>query len=180
MQRRKVGATSVVPSVFDSETDQIRLSNMAGQLRQIRAAHVMKKANDDPLYHALSHAITDISRAHELMGQTIVHLPEPESYWHDGIVTIGRVKYPAQINIQRWNGWAAPRFTREVAEQVAIDAARDGDYSDWGWEDDVLVIVSENNPHIDDVRLVYAPDQDGLYHVGSWEWTWEELEPADD
>jgi hypothetical protein len=102
--------------------------------------------------------------------------------WAPGTVTLwmglrdGRYpQYAAEIDQrQRWNGFACPRFTREVAEQVAIDSCNGGDYKAWRWDGDVLVLVpdEEISGYTEEDR--WAPDDTGKYHVGSWQWCWDE------
>ena len=90
--------------------------------------------------------------------------------WLPDHVTIdGDPTFPAEIDTTtRWNGWACPRFTREVAERVMVMVTADG--STWRWDGDVLVLTMLDA----DEPERWEPDADGRYHVGSWSWVWTE------
>lgn len=112
--------------------------------------------------------------------------PREPRAWRKGWVSTELLgPYPAEISqVFRWKGHACPRFTRQVAEQIAEDATTPiqlgdqtlpPDYTSWYWDGDVLVL--ENNrdlidygPDSEAYLERYEPDQDGKYHVGDWEW----------
>jgi hypothetical protein len=115
--------------------------------------------------------------------------------WREGVVRIdGFGPFPAEIDTQvRWNGWACPRFTREIAEQIAEASTKPPpgnpslppDYSSWHWRADVLVMkvnpeVTDYGPVESDYFDEWAPDDDGKYHVGAYAWTWDDEEPGRD
>lgn len=76
-----------------------------------------------------------------------------------------------------WNGWARPRFTRDVAARLVADWTeqwrRDGGHPDslpgrlleGG---DVLLF------HDEGVQEVIAADDDDMFAVGAGAWMWEE------
>lgn len=102
------------------------------------------------------------------------------------VTTTGERAYPGEVDTQgRWNGWARPRFTREVAEQVVVESVVEyADwYSGWHWRGDVLVLLPgpeaadpANPAEVEDCTEEWGPDADGRYHVGAWAWTWHEVD----
>lgn len=109
--------------------------------------------------------------------------------WRRGQVHIDDFLGPfdAEIDAEtRWNGFACPRFTRGVAEEVAKQSTRPikyeghpdlpAEYQGWRWDGDVLVM--QRNPEVcdDSDEESWGPDKDRMYHVGSWAWTWYEVE----
>lgn len=100
--------------------------------------------------------------------------------WRPAVVRIAGAHggpYPCQIGPRHWNGWAKPRFTRDVVARLVADIGeqwrRDGEHPDslparlleGG---DVLLL------HDEGVREVVAPDDDDMYAVGAGAWTWDE------
>lgn len=95
----------------------------------------------------------------------------------DGIGT-----YDAVIADHRWNGWAIPRFTLQVAEQIVADFARfngqhiaeGGDVADCEllkWDgDDIIVTSMRGTPDEHSERVTV--DEDGFFHIGGMSWTW--------
>ena len=87
--------------------------------------------------------------------------------------------FPAIVEQRLWNGWAVPRFRREVAEVVVsrLNAAHDADpegYERAYWDGDTLVHVHPRFIGEDG----YLPeriesDPDGRYAVGAPGWTWQ-------
>jgi hypothetical protein len=67
--------------------------------------------------------------------------------------------------VVRWNGWATPRFIREVAGLVAdwVNEAEPG--TAW-WEGEVLHCRGGNGEYIDEI----VPDELGLYRFDGWTW----------
>lgn len=101
---------------------------------------------------------------------------------HDGIVVMDglEAEYPARISATRWNGWANPAFTPEVAERVITDInamsaeVGEGPILSWHIEDGVaLVHISEDEG--ESVEFV-APNADGRYPIGNAGWCWYEAE----
>lgn len=83
----------------------------------------------------------------------------------------------------RWNGWACPSFDRANTERLAASLNRaaeqsgfDPDFYTARWEGDVLVLTLPQNMQDGDGPERYAPDEDGLYNVGSWGWVWDDLD----
>ena len=113
-------------------------------------------------------------------GATVEPLPPlPADRWRPAVVGITDVipDVPCEIDTAwRWNGFACPRFTREVAEVVAEASATKGDYIAWRWEGEAMVLVRPADPYepeAGDEEETYAPDADGRYHLGANCWTWE-------
>jgi hypothetical protein len=84
--------------------------------------------------------------------------------------------FPALVGRDRWNGWACPRFRREVAEVVAAWTnelrRRDPDGSELAyWDGDDLVLLDAlcNGGCVAE-RV--EPDREGRYGIGGWRWTW--------
>lgn len=87
--------------------------------------------------------------------------------------------YPCQVmRHRRWNGWAIPRFTRDVTVRLLADLTdgwnrhsqhpgylRGGLRSSVG--DAVLASDDENFDFV-------APDEHGMYAIGAGRWCWEE------
>lgn len=82
-------------------------------------------------------------------------------------------------NGARWNGWAMPEFTFEVAQSVAAD------WPDMRYdaERDAFVYSPPEYPGEEDVyrgRLIHTTDGElKLYAVGSGFWCWDEVDEAD-
>ncbi|WP_416901333.1 hypothetical protein [Micromonospora echinospora] len=100
--------------------------------------------------------------------------------WRPAVVRIAGANggpYPCQTGPQHWNGWARPRFTRDVVtrlmddldEQWRRDGAQPGALPGHLLASgDVLLLHGEG------VREVIAPDDDDMFAVGASTWTWEE------
>lgn len=71
--------------------------------------------------------------------------------------------FPAEVLADTWNGWACPRFTREVAEQIVEVCNLTEDMPTFTFDGPAIVGDGER----------YMPDQDGLYGLGAFAWTWE-------
>jgi len=105
--------------------------------------------------------------------------------WNKGQVSLdGFGPYPAEVDQdQRWNGFAIPRFTRDVAERIVREICSDGDdttYTEWHWEGDVMVIGVDPEAYDEpspDER--FEPDSDGMYAIGAWSWCWDDEYPND-
>lgn len=102
------------------------------------------------------------------------------SPWRPAVVRIAGNHggpYPCQIGPQRWNGWARPRFTRDVAARLVADLneqwhrgatpldSRPGRLLANG---DVLLL------HDEGVREIVAADDDDMFGVGAGTWMWQE------
>lgn len=95
--------------------------------------------------------------------------------------------YVAEVEPVRWNGFAVPRFTEEVARQIVADMAAQNAAMTDASDQDVLEIVSETPLVIhhrtptyadgeDDLYEVITAGPDGLFAVGGWCWTWMEVD----
>lgn len=65
----------------------------------------------------------------------------------------------------RWNGWATPRFCREVVGLIVRWINTEDPGRAW-WEGDVLHLVGGDDAYIDELR----PDELGLYRFDGWVW----------
>ncbi|MGW1157816.1 hypothetical protein ACWD48_06220 [Streptomyces sp. NPDC002519] len=81
--------------------------------------------------------------------------------------------YDAEIIEHRWMGsFVIPRFTAEVAQQLAKDTA------DWEsrvfWRDGYAEVRVENGgPGGEPWIELCLPDEDGRFHIGGGSWTWQ-------
>ncbi|WKU03421.1 DUF4314 domain-containing protein [Micromonospora sp. HUAS LYJ1] len=104
--------------------------------------------------------------------------------------------------IDRWNGWAVFRCTRQVAEAIvadqqahrdqlrqnllddgvtATDADRqvDGSLGRMRFDGDVIVVNDSRVQDDPDAIDHISPDADGQYVVMGWNWTWLPVHPYD-
>lgn len=78
---------------------------------------------------------------------------------------------------ERWNGWLCPRVTKYSADKV-MEALVNDPYAEpnrlsYAWEGKVLVVSDQYGLAPGEVQYDrYAPDEDGLYALGSYAWTW--------
>ncbi|MGH3737568.1 MAG: hypothetical protein ACRDT6_18460 [Micromonosporaceae bacterium] len=108
----------------------------------------------------------------------------PPVRWAPALVAIDDLlgPYPAQVRIGRtWNGWAIPRFSREVCERIAADTQRLAGVMPGAVE---VVRVAGNRVRITRdgdpggwVEVV-EPDLDGMYGVGAMAWTWSVVDES--
>jgi hypothetical protein len=87
--------------------------------------------------------------------------------------------YPAQVAAgEHWNGWAVPRFTREVVERIAADTHALAERLD---PDTVVLVrlrgrraelVTDPGTGEEAIKTV-TPDADGRYAIGARAWTWD-------
>jgi hypothetical protein len=96
--------------------------------------------------------------------------------------------WPAQISPYRWNGWAVPRFTREVMEQmVPYFNGQHEHYKAQGspdacpavmWDGDNVIMHEYAWPDEETGQpytvTVIEPDEEGRYHFGDG-WTWQTI-----
>ncbi|WP_326581834.1 hypothetical protein OIE69_44275 (plasmid) [Actinacidiphila glaucinigra] len=101
--------------------------------------------------------------------------------WYDGIDTTwtrnevtleGLGPYRCETRSEHWDGYCAPRFTREVMEQISRDTQTAHRLGTWNapisMESGTAVI---RTPHsTTEVR----PDRDGYYRPGAFYWPWTE------
>lgn len=78
----------------------------------------------------------------------------------------------------RWNGFACPMFTRDVAEEIVAwaNAGADEGESALEWEGDALIDVWRDGANEDRAEVARTTLSDGtvLYGVGSFSWAWSE------
>lgn len=90
----------------------------------------------------------------------------------------------------RWHGWVSPRFSLDTARQLAADTASQAEQHGHDSVDTIHVIEGgtdrDGRPRavVMHIRWLYhdegpeasvtviAPDEDGLYGIGGWDWTW--------
>lgn len=118
-------------------------------------------------------------------------MPDNDNSRHDVPVTYGEGTYLARnVCAQTWNGWLCPSFTREVADQLAADLARqqaecpDPSRTLITWSDErgtYLLQSSEDaaDGHEPDVVDQWTDDDTTLYAIGAGYWTWYEARRAD-
>ncbi|MFV2019431.1 hypothetical protein [Micromonospora sp. LOL_023] len=102
------------------------------------------------------------------------------SPWRPGVVRIAGAHggpYPCQIWQAGWNGWARPRFTRDIVARLMADL--DEDWHRSGQHPDSLAgqLLEDGNVllfHDEGVQEVIHPDDDDMFAVGAGTWTWEE------
>ncbi|MFB8026889.1 MULTISPECIES: hypothetical protein [unclassified Streptomyces] len=109
-------------------------------------------------------------------------------------VSTGGEIYPARLNPQnRHNGWYDPYFTLETVRKLAADLQQEAALPGCEGIDTIHVIDSRTDidgapqavvvhvrwRHLDDMNepttTVVRPDADGLYGIGSYEWTWSQV-----
>jgi hypothetical protein len=82
--------------------------------------------------------------------------------------------FPALVDERRWNGWARPRFRREVTDAILTwltdvhDPDR-GRHDTGHFDGDTLVLLEAE----DQYQTTVTPDHDGRYPVGAGGWCWE-------
>lgn len=106
---------------------------------------------------------------------------EPTWEWDWITVDEGDLIIYAQYRTDyRWNGWLCPRMTWEqalaVVGKLMLDAS---DYYrvEMRGAGVIAIIRSEDGyeEHPEDAD-VYAPDADGMYHIGAMSWCWEKAD----
>ena len=84
--------------------------------------------------------------------------------------------FPAYTDGSRWNGWATPKVTREVADAlIAVMAYEGDDVYRFRWEGNVLMIFDPQEQEESPVSPVLYETTDGslaLYDL-SLGWCWE-------
>lgn len=105
---------------------------------------------------------------------TLVHYENPQqtTFTGDWMLDLELGPYPGLL-AGRWNGWAVPLFTREVAERVVADQeklrAGDPDVPRLEWDGDVIVLT---DPQYPDEPTRVEPTADGEYDMGLG-WCWD-------
>lgn len=93
--------------------------------------------------------------------------------------------YPALVDpTDRWNGWVNPGFTIDAARQLAAHTEEMAEKYGRDCTDQIHVIEGGPVPVVLHIRWMYLadepataanvikPDEDGLYWIGGYEWTW--------
>ena len=86
--------------------------------------------------------------------------------------------YRGQVADETWNGFAVPRFSSAVADEIVRDQAAlvdefPGDTDRLTWVGDN---IAQDSPEGERVAF-YMPDDDGMYSIGAWNWTWTIADP---
>lgn len=66
---------------------------------------------------------------------------------------------------ERWNGWATPRFLREVAGLI-VDWVNSSEPGTAWWEGETLHCLGGDGEYVEQI----LPDDLGLYRFGGWIW----------
>jgi hypothetical protein len=98
--------------------------------------------------------------------------------------------YDAEVADFRWNGFAVPRFSREVAERVVADitaanaetiasvpsAVHEVTFVEWvedaQCEGQMNVLLTDFRGTPDEMRDLVTPDGDQMYAIGGCSWCW--------
>ena len=91
--------------------------------------------------------------------------------------------YPGYTRGERWNGWACPRFTKEVGLQIAKDTGIEDYYLVFDEENDRFVYHDcndEPNEHetFEGTDIVVDTDIIHVYPIGAWSWVWQSYDYA--
>lgn len=80
---------------------------------------------------------------------------------------------------ERWNGWAVPYFTKEVADKLAIKLTNQGEHTVYDEERDAYIVTFDE---LEEPEVFPAEDIDGmkLYSIGGCSWCWDIVEPPTD
>lgn len=97
---------------------------------------------------------------------------------HAGPVCLDEfVTVMGQYSDQRWNGWLCPQLDAVAINRVIEAFAADEDTFRFEWlgDDDLSLKVIDTHLGEDEVyEEILTPDEDGLYALGSFGWTWSE------
>ena len=80
--------------------------------------------------------------------------------------------YDGYTNGNHWNGWACPWFTKEVADQIAMEVNADAPYCTMHYDKVNDAFVYKANG---DDECVYKANEKGLYPIGNGYWRWDDL-----
>lgn len=97
-----------------------------------------------------------------------------ESIWQQGLLTPdgGETFVPGEFRTDyRWNGWLVPRLPWDSAVLVAQSLSPDEYAVSIDYESRVISYTLHD--YADDGPEVFAADEDGMYHLGSMSWCWE-------
>lgn len=112
----------------------------------------------------------------------------PDDSWQSGLVTIAdQVVVMAQYPLgYYWNGFLCPSLDAGACVEVLETLNRINhpeDQLDWHWDDQGNLVVVDRSYLADGLQAateVYTPDEDGLYGLGAWCWTWQEWDEDHD
>ena len=83
-------------------------------------------------------------------------------------------------NGELWNGWACPRFTKEVADKIVeLHNHSDGCKATYDEETDTYYFYFDGDDEPYEHKGFDADTVDGvkhLYDIGAWCWIWDEIE----
>lgn len=89
----------------------------------------------------------------------------------------------AFVSPERWNGWLDPSFRLEEVEKIAADTERLAAESSDPAAVDVIEVLPgpvvrmiRGRGCSDEEVIEIEPDENGLYGVGGWYWTWEDAD----
>lgn len=115
---------------------------------------------------------------HAPTGQIAVTLPDGTAPQPASVGIDGMTFPAAHLPETRWNGWACPQFTREVAQQVTEWANQNAGDDDarFEWIGDALFEVFPEGDEADPQVVGTTKLSDGtvLYRVGAHSWTWSD------
>lgn len=97
-----------------------------------------------------------------------------------GTTVIGQYDY-----YDRWNGWLCPGIDAWSVELVLGTIKADVDYweeygYEWDWREDGALILIDRQARAEATEEypfepeIMEPDEDGLYPLGTYAWTWSE------
>lgn len=96
-------------------------------------------------------------------------------------VADGEIRYPGYTRGELWNGWACPRFTKEVGLQIAKDTAIEDYYLVFDEEHDRFVYHDCNYDQVEyetfeGEDIVVDTEVIHVYPIGAWSWIWTAYE----
>lgn len=76
----------------------------------------------------------------------------------------------------RWNGWAAPCFTKEIADKIMENISNDDCKITYNKDKDEYVVIFNNDDEQKEIYEMETIDTDEgkkqVYSIGSCSWTW--------
>lgn len=106
--------------------------------------------------------------------------------WKAGPVECGGTTVIGQYDYyDRWNGWLCPGIDAWSVELVLGTIKADVEYweeygYEWDWREDGALILIDRRARAEATEEypfepeILAPDEDGLYALGTYSWTWSE------
>lgn len=126
-------------------------------------------------------AIMDYSNRADQVYEEEKHKPLPPFKYMYFNIDDSTVRYPGYTRGERWNGWACPRFTKEVGLQIAKDTGIEDYYLVFDEENDRFVYHDcndEPNEHetFEGTDIVVDTEIIHVYPIGAWSWIWTDYE----